>query len=80
MSVNPAMIKSESGRKIISKIPGNLILTETDGPFVNENNSPIRPGQVHTVITFLAKEWNVNESEVKQSVFSNFNRLLAQIK
>lgn len=79
-SINPSMTKSVSGKKVISKIPQKLVLTETDGPFINENNLPIRPGQVHTVITYLANEWNVNESEVKQRILSNFNHLLAQIK
>src|SRR5690606_10793705 len=56
-SINPAMVKSVSGRKIISKIPKEFILTETDGPFIEENNSSLKPGQVQTVISFLAKEW-----------------------
>lgn len=79
-SVNPAMTKSISGKEIISKIPRNFILTETDGPFISENHLPIRPGQVQAVITFLATEWNINEGYVAQTVVSNFNSLLAQIK
>lgn len=79
-SVNPAMTKSISGKKIISKIPRNSILTETDGPFISENDLPIRPGQVQAVIEFLANEWNINEGYVAQTVVSNFNSLLAQIK
>lgn len=79
-SINPAMTKSISGKKIISKIPRNFILTETDGPFISENDLPIRPGQVQAVIKFLAKEWNINEGYVAQTVVSNFDRLLAQIK
>jgi TatD DNase family protein len=74
------MTKSISGKKIISKIPRNFILTETDGPFISENHLPIRPGQVQAVITFLATEWNINEGYVAQTVVSNFNSLLAQIK
>lgn len=79
-SINPAMTKSISGKKIISKIPRNFILTETDGPFISENDLPIRPGQVQTVIKYLANEWNINEGYVAQIVVSNFNSLLAQIK
>ncbi|WP_144605720.1 Qat anti-phage system TatD family nuclease QatD [Algoriphagus algorifonticola] len=79
-SVNPAMTKSMSGRKIISKIPKQFILTETDGPFIDEYNLPIKPGQVQTVITFLAKEWILNEDEVKNIILSNFRKVVDSIK
>lgn len=37
-SINEAMTTSISGRKIISKIPQNRILTETDAPFNKHSN------------------------------------------
>jgi TatD DNase family protein len=79
-SINPAMVKSLKGRKIISKIPKYLILTETDGPFVDENNLPIRPGQVQTVIYFLSNIWQINEMEVKKVILSNFKNIIARLK
>lgn len=79
-SINPAMIKSMSGKKIISKIPRHLVLTETDGPFINENNFPIRPGQIKTVISYLANEWFLNEEDVKKMIRFNFHNLLKSIK
>ncbi|AXP82147.1 putative deoxyribonuclease YjjV [Mariniflexile rhizosphaerae] len=79
-SINPAMVKSMSGRKIISKIPKEFILTETDGPFIEENNSPLKPGQVQTVISFLAKEWKINEEDVKKIIWSNFQNIVNRLK
>lgn len=79
-SINPAMVKSMSGRKIISKIPRQLILTETDGPFIDDNNLPIKPGQIQTVISFLANEWNVGEEEVKKIIWSNFLNIVNRLK
>lgn len=79
-SINPVMTKSLLGKKRISKIPRNLILTETDGPFTDENNLPLKPGQVQTVISFLSNEWRATEQDVKSLVCSNFNYLLARIK
>lgn len=79
LSINPQMTKSNSGRNIISRIPKTNVLTETDGPFVNENNVPLKPGQVQTVIDFLAKEWQVGSSEVKRIVWSNFRILISQL-
>lgn len=79
-SITPAMIKSISGKKIISKIPKQYVLTETDGPFVVENNLTLKPGQVYSVINFLAKEWILTQDEVKKIIWENFMRLIAQIK
>jgi TatD DNase family protein len=79
-SINQSMIKSMSGRKIISKIPRHLILTETDGPFIEVNNSPIIPGQVKTVISFLASEWKINENEVENIIWSNFKNIISNLK
>ncbi|WP_028071707.1 Qat anti-phage system TatD family nuclease QatD [Sphingobacterium thalpophilum] len=79
-SINPAMIKSISGRKIISKLPKHLVLTETDGPFINENDYPIKPGQVNTVISYLSEEWLITEKDVKEIIRLNFYNLLNYIK
>lgn len=74
------MINSVSGKNIISKIPKYYVLTETDGPFVAENNSALKPGQVYSVINFLAKEWVLTQDEVKKIIWENFMRLITQIK
>ena len=79
-SLNPAMTKSISGRKIIAKIPQRLVLTETDGPFVSEYNSTIKPGQVQAVISYLSNEWKLNEVQVQKIIWSNFNQLITRIK
>lgn len=79
-SINPAMVKSMSGRKIISKIPRHLILTETDGPFIDEKNHPIKPGQIQTVISFFSNEWKMNEDNVKKVIWFNFQNIISRLK
>lgn len=79
-SINPAMIKSSAGRKIISKIPKNFILTETDGPFINEKNLPLKPGETSSVINYLAEEWKVTKQEVEKIITSNFLRIISYLK
>lgn len=79
-SINPAMIKSLSGRKIISKIPKHLVLTETDGPFVSENGLSINPGEVISVINYLANDWSISQVEVESIISSNFSRLINYLK
>ncbi len=73
-SINSAMTLSENGRKIISKIPKDLILTETDSPYIENSNLKI----VHT---YLSNIWNVSEVEVDQKIASNFKKIVStQIK
>lgn len=79
-SINPSMVKSVSGRKIISKIPKEFVLTETDGPFVSEENNPLNPGEVFSVINYLAKGWGVSSYEVENMIQSNFLRLIGHLK
>lgn len=72
-SVNSAMIQSENGRKIIEKIPKELILTETDAPFI-ENSS------INKTIEYLSQAWMIAPPDVEAIVRENFNRLLLRIR
>ncbi len=78
-SINPAMVKSNSGQKIISKIPHSLILTETDGPFILKDGKSIKPGDVQSVLVYLANEWNISVESVEKKVKSNFLSLIKSI-
>lgn len=79
-SINPAMIKSISGQKIISKIPKENVLTETDGPFINMGSGPLLPGEVEDVLIYLSDLWGINISEVQNIVSLNFKRLINGLK
>lgn len=72
-SINSAMTLSQNGRKIIEAIPQELILTETDFPFIANSNIPI----VHNYLSTL---WEVSLIEVNNIIDSNFNRLLHKIR
>lgn len=72
-SVNSAMIQSENGRKIIGKIPKELILTETDAPFI-ENSS------IKKTIEYLSLTWKIATADVESTIQNNFNRLLLKIR
>lgn len=60
-SINPAMVKSKSGQNIISKIPPEQVLTETDGPFVETDNRPAIPSDVDLVIQSLSNVWGIEK-------------------
>lgn len=72
-SVNSAMIQSENGRKIIGKIPKELILTETDAPFI-ENSS------INKTLEYLSLIWKKTTSDVESNIQENLNRLILKIR
>ncbi len=78
-SVNPAMIKSKSGQDIISKIPVNHILTESDGPFIEVNGNPAKPKDVALVLNYLAEAKNMTNEEIDTAVKNNFKKLIATL-
>jgi len=69
-SINTQMIQTKKGMNIISKIPKNLLLTETDSPFIK-----CKPKDVEKIYNFLAEEWKIDISEVKKQILSNFFNL-----
>jgi TatD DNase family protein len=72
-SINSAMIQSNNGKKIIAEIPKEMILTETDFPYIENSN-------ITNVHCYLSKLWNVAEFEVEHIIDSNFKKLINQLK
>ncbi len=75
-SVNPAMIKSSKGRALITEIPQDRLLTETDGPFVEVDGQPCRPHDVALVTKYLATAWSVVPQAASDILYQNFRHLL----
>lgn len=68
-SINYPMTQSENGRKIISQIPIDKILTETDAPF-GKIDSPI---EIQKVVESLSKIRSEASSTV---IYQNFKNIL----
>jgi TatD DNase family protein len=79
-SVNPAMILSDNGKKIIARIPKGRMLTETDGPFIESFGSPVKPVDVRLVHQYLSDLWVSPLSAVVEQIHHNFNQLISLIK
>lgn len=79
-SINPEMLTSENGKKIIGRIPAEKILTETDGPFTQVNGRDVRPTDVDLVYRYLAEIWGETRNEVEDTVAKNFNSLISNLK
>lgn len=76
-SVGPAMVRSKNGISLLSAMPRDRVLTETDGPFVQTSGRPARPGDVVTVLEAIGKHWNVLPAEAKATVSQNFDSLVS---
>lgn len=64
-SVGPAMINSARARKVISWLPQNRVLLETDGPFAKIDGKPALPSDVALVIQFLSELWGKTIEQIQ---------------
>jgi TatD DNase family protein len=78
-SVNPAMLRSGKGQQIISRIPSDRLLTETDGPYVKIEGIPARPWDVVLVEKYLSKIWAIQPEEARERVRYNFRQMLIRL-
>lgn len=76
-SINGAMMQSAKGRLLVSRMPQNRALTETDGPFVKDGPSPATPSSVRLTIARLAELWAAPADQAQATVLRNFRTLLA---
>jgi len=78
-SVGLPMILSKKGRMIISSIPKQRLLTETDAPFNTYKNNILMPWDVELIFPELSQIWNISIEESIEIIFSNFKNLLTNI-
>lgn len=76
-SINYSMIKSAQGRKIISRVPENKILIETDGPFIKYGKKPFTPLNTGLISKGLSKILNKDENNINNLLFNNFKELIS---
>ena len=70
------MLRTEKGRLLLKHLPRNVILTETDGPFISNSGIPLLPSQVQMTINQIAQIWEVREDEVSEQIYENFKYLI----
>jgi TatD DNase family protein len=74
-SVNSAMIQSQKGQKLISRMPKQRVFTESDGPFVKLHSRPAGPYDTEYTLEGLADVWQVSSHEARKIVLTNFRAL-----
>jgi TatD DNase family protein len=79
-SINPAMVKSKSGQKLIAEIPLDRILTETDSPYTQIGSRTTNPSDVKIVISYLSESKSMSAEVVENKIYSNFKSLINEIR
>lgn len=74
-SVGPPMLRSAGGRALLSVIPKNRILTETDGPFAQLEGRKLVPSDSWMAVSGLSKQWAVDQSEVEAQLAANLKQI-----
>jgi TatD DNase family protein len=79
-SIGPAMLQSARGQKIISWLPLDRVLLETDGPFAKVNGKVMFPSNVNIVIEYLNQHWNMDTQCIYSQLRKNLARLLSSTR
>ena len=75
-SIGPAMIHSSRAKKIISWIPKDKVLLETDGPFAKVAGKIQFPSDVVSVIEYLSVDWEISRESVISQLKLNLKAVL----
>ena len=73
-SVNESMCKSKKGQNIISKIPKEKVLVETDAPFIKD----VLPYKNFFVYEYLSNLWNISYLDTVNQISKNLDNLLSK--
>lgn len=76
-SVGPAMVRSKNGLSLLSAMPRDRVLTETDGPFVQVGERPSKPRDVALVVDAIAEVWGTSAAEAVSAISHNFDSVIS---
>lgn len=77
-SVNGAMLRSDSGRRIIAALPRDRVVTETDGPYTKTAGRPSEPRDVPAVVAELARAWSMTTAETRDLIYMTMSEIRAR--
>ena len=79
-SVGPAMLRSEKGRALATRMPPERVLTESDGPFAEIDGAALVPWNVATAVGRLAEIWVLPYEKADQAILANLRKLLGGLE
>ncbi len=74
-SINSEMFDKPDSKILVSQIPGNRILTETDGPFCKKEGKPKHPQDANDSVLLLAKMAGKPHREMLKQIIVNLDSL-----
>lgn len=78
-SVNLEMVVTEKMRTLLRALPIDRLLTETDGPFVQFEDRPVRPTDIPTTVNLLAKLRGMDPSTLAEQITTNMASLASML-
>ena len=75
-SVGPAMLAGGKGKALLSRMPFDQVLPETDGPFASTKGQPLMPWDAWSICSTLSAVWRRPVVQVQEQLMSNLRRLL----
>lgn len=76
-SVNARMLQTDKGRDIVSSLPEDRVLTETDGPFTDVGGRPSRPQDVAATVDEVAELRRVAPDDLAAAIRQTLKKLLS---
>jgi TatD DNase family protein len=76
-SIGPGMISGEKGRALVTRMPKDCVLTETDGPFSMIKGKSAYPWDVYQVVSGLASLWNLSHDQTVATLNNNLRQLVS---
>ena len=75
-SINGAMLRNDRGRDLVSSLPSDRLLTETDAPFTQVEGRQTTPNDVQGTVEALASLRGNTPAEMAQTISSNLSTML----
>lgn len=75
-SINEAMLRSKKGLALISAMPNDRIVTESDAPFMKVRGASAYPSIIPRAIQSLSRLWRIPVSHTDQILRNNFKQLV----
>jgi TatD DNase family protein len=76
VSINPAMLSTERGQRVLRLSPDDRVLVESDGPFAKVAGKASQPKDVGSVYSALSELWSVTLEDAARRVEANFNGIV----
>ncbi|MBN8905443.1 MAG: TatD family hydrolase [Rhodospirillales bacterium] len=78
-SIGPAMLVGDKGRALVTKMPHDRVLTESDGPFAQVDGRAAWPWDVDQAVGTLAQIWSEPVDAVRSRLLENLRRLTKEL-